>query len=35
MSKEDKIIEVMAWICLGCIVGFFRWINYELSLPVS
>jgi hypothetical protein len=32
MEKSDKIIEILAWSVIVMILGFFLWINYELSV---
>lgn len=35
MKKSDKIIEILARICVVAVIIFCLWIKYELSLTVS
>lgn len=30
MEKEDRIIEILAWLCIIAIIGFCIRFNYEL-----
>jgi hypothetical protein len=30
MEKEDKIIEIMAWLCIITIIGFCIRFNYKM-----
>ena len=31
MKKEDKLIEILSWICVIVIVSFCLWINYKVT----